>query len=66
MRVLFIYPNLNPPYEGTRHVIVRKDLQCSPCRNRRCKDVKCMEAISSQDVLNAVKTLLKMKDGSGG
>ena len=52
-------PIVNAPYEGTPHVIVRKDLPCSPCRNRGCKDVKCMEAISSQDVLDAAKTLLK-------
>jgi lipopolysaccharide heptosyltransferase II len=59
-------PIVNAPYEETSHVIVRKDLPCSPCRNRRCEDVMCMEAISSQDVLDAVKTLLKIKDGSGG
>lgn len=54
-------PVVNAPYEKTPHIIVRKDLPCSPCRNRDCKDVKCMEAISSQDVLDAVKRLLEMK-----
>jgi heptosyltransferase-1 len=59
-------PVVNAPYEGTPHIIVRKDLQCSPCRNRGCKDVECMKAIGSQDVLDAVKTLLEMKGNSGG
>jgi lipopolysaccharide heptosyltransferase II len=58
-------PSVNAPYEGTPHVIVRKDLPCSPCRNRRCKDVKCVKAITSQDVLDAVKTLLGMRGNSG-
>jgi lipopolysaccharide heptosyltransferase II len=58
-------PIVNAPYEGTPHVIVRKDLPCSPCRNRMCKDVKCMGAISTQDVLNAVKALLEMRAHSG-
>jgi lipopolysaccharide heptosyltransferase I len=59
-------PVVNAPYGGTPHIIVRKDLPCSPCRNRRCKDVKCMDAITSQDVLDAVKSLLEMKGNSGG
>jgi ADP-heptose:LPS heptosyltransferase len=59
-------PIVNAPYEGTSHIIVRKDLPCSPCRNRRCKDVECMETISSQDVFDATKTLLEMKGNSGG
>ena len=59
-------PIVNAPYGGTPSIIVRKELPCSPCRNRGCNDVKCMEAITSRDVLDAVKTLLKMKDDSGG
>ena len=58
-------PIVNAPYEGTSHIIVRKDLPCSPCRNRGCKDVKCMKAISSQDVFDAAKMLLELRENSG-
>ncbi|UCD70737.1 MAG: glycosyltransferase family 9 protein [Syntrophobacterales bacterium] len=54
-------PIVNAPYEGTPHIIIRKDLPCSPCRNKGCKNVECMKAISSQDVFDAAKTLLEMK-----
>ncbi|MFQ6079485.1 MAG: glycosyltransferase family 9 protein, partial [Thermodesulfobacteriota bacterium] len=57
-------PIVNAPYDGTSHIIVRKDLPCSPCRNRGCKDVECMEAISSQDVFDAAKMLLGLRDNS--
>jgi lipopolysaccharide heptosyltransferase I len=59
-------PIVNAPYEGTPHIIVRKDLPCSPCHNRGCKDVKCMKAISSQDVFDAAKVLLEMKENPDG
>jgi lipopolysaccharide heptosyltransferase I len=55
---------VNAPYEGTSHIIVRKDLPCSPCRNRGCKDVECMKAISTQDVFDAAKMLLKSRENS--
>ncbi len=58
-------PIVNAPYEGTPHIIVRKDLSCSPCRNRGCKDVECMKAISSQDVFEAAKMLLELRENSG-
>jgi len=58
-------PIVNAPYEGTPHIIVRKDLPCSPCRNRGCKDVECMKAISSQDVFEAAKILLESRENSG-
>jgi ADP-heptose:LPS heptosyltransferase len=58
-------PIVNAPYEGTPHIIVRKDLPCSPCRKRGCKDLECMEAISSQDVFDAAKMLLELRDISG-
>jgi lipopolysaccharide heptosyltransferase I len=55
---------VNAPYEGTSHIIVRKDLPCSPCRNRGCKDVECMRAISTQDVFDAARMLLKSRGNS--
>lgn len=58
-------PVVHAPYKGTPHIIVRKDVPCSPCRNRGCQELKCMEVISSQDVLDAVKMLLETRGTSG-
>ena len=44
--------------QGKGHVIVRRDLDCSPCRNPDCPDRKCMDAISVEDVLAAVERII--------
>jgi lipopolysaccharide heptosyltransferase II len=41
------------------YVLIRKSLPCSPCYKSKCKDVKCMEMISAQEVLEAVIKLIK-------
>lgn len=41
------------------YVLLKKELPCSPCYKSKCKDVKCMEAITPQEVLEAVEKLLK-------
>ncbi len=45
------------PY-GSGHVIVRKDLECSPCFSRKCAEPKCMNTITVDDVLGAMEPLL--------
>lgn len=40
---------------GRGHVILRKDLECSPCFKRKCADVKCMKGISVEEVCDAVR-----------
>jgi len=49
------------PY-NTKYVIVRKDLECSPCAKRVCplkgeENHKCMKQIKAEDVLNAIDKL---------
>jgi len=39
--------------------VVRGDVPCSPCRKRRCSEKKCMEAITVEMVLDAVKNMLE-------
>jgi lipopolysaccharide heptosyltransferase II len=41
------------------HILIKKDLPCSPCYKPRCKTNKCMESISVQEVIEAVDKLLK-------
>ncbi len=46
-----------PPAKN--YVVIKKDLPCSPCYKSKCKTKKCMELIEPQEVLEAVKKLLK-------
>jgi lipopolysaccharide heptosyltransferase II len=39
-------------------VVIKKDLPCSPCYKSRCQKNACMESITPEDVLAAVKSLL--------
>jgi ADP-heptose:LPS heptosyltransferase len=39
-------------------VIVRKELECSPCIKRTCDDPRCMDAITVEDVFTAAKGIL--------
>ena len=41
---------------GTRHVVVRKNIQCSPCYKRecKCKEHDCMDAIQVDDIVEIV------------
>jgi heptosyltransferase-2 len=47
------------PYTD-RAAIVRKDIDCAPCKLRECPtDHRCMTAVSADDVVNAALCLLK-------
>jgi heptosyltransferase-1 len=45
------------PY-GDGHAKVTPDVSCAPCRNRRCRSLKCMAAISVDRVAQAAADLL--------
>jgi lipopolysaccharide heptosyltransferase I len=58
-------PVINAPYEGTPFVQVRKDLPCSPCRDRDCQRLDCLKAVRNEEVLKAAKDLfLQVKQAS--
>ena len=44
---------INAPY-GCNNMVVRKDLPCSPCKNKNCENRKCIENITVKDVFEAV------------
>ncbi|MFQ5714375.1 MAG: glycosyltransferase family 9 protein [Candidatus Scalinduaceae bacterium] len=50
-------PVIYGPY-NVKAVIVSKELSCSPCRNRRCSDPKCITTILPEDVFHAVNKLM--------
>lgn len=46
------------PY-GSIHTVIRKELSCSPCFSRKCKDMTCMEGIGVEEVIRAVEVQLQ-------
>jgi len=44
---------INAPYTHLKRVL-RKELGCSPCKNRFCNDRKCMEEITVEEVFQAI------------
>lgn len=52
-------PVVNAPYDKNPHIMLRKDLPCSPCRNRNCKNLQCMNMVKPDEVFGAVCELLK-------
>jgi heptosyltransferase-2 len=44
---------------GDNHIVLRKDMDCSPCKKGICETHECMELITTDDFLTAVKTQLK-------
>ncbi|MCC7201577.1 MAG: lipopolysaccharide heptosyltransferase II [Nitrospirae bacterium] len=60
-------PVLTGPY-GKGHIVLRKDLECSPCLRKPCKKGRpvCMEAITAEDVLKAVTESIKIKGDQHG
>ncbi|MCX5906622.1 MAG: lipopolysaccharide heptosyltransferase I [Deltaproteobacteria bacterium] len=46
------------PY-GNGHMVIRKDLPCSPCFQKKCATRECMNTISVEEVLAAVEKRLR-------
>jgi heptosyltransferase II len=45
------------PYPIKNAIILQKDVGCKiPCYNLKCKDARCMKAITPEDVLRAIKS----------
>ena len=49
-------PVLTGPY-GSNNIIVQASADCSPCRKRKCDDMKCMKEITVEQVMEAVGRL---------
>lgn len=62
--VVAIFGPKDPAIYGPRSsnsVVVRKDVPCSPCEKRTCKQPICMELIRPEDVFEAANSLLGKK-----
>lgn len=51
-------PSRTGPY-GEGHVVIRRDLHCSPCFLKKCDSMQCMKEITAEEVFDAVKTLMR-------
>ncbi|MFH0731369.1 MAG: lipopolysaccharide heptosyltransferase II [Candidatus Omnitrophota bacterium] len=56
------------PTDSNRHLVpsgsvvsIQKQLPCSPCYRRMCKNAKCMQMISVDEVFEAAMKMLKLK-----
>jgi heptosyltransferase-1 len=60
--VLVIYGPTDPVFHEPLglHKKVRKEVGCNPCRNRSCKDLKCLKIITVDDVFKATKEILSI------
>jgi len=47
---------------NTEPRVIRKELPCSPCRKRKCKEVTCINTISCDEVFDAVSELLSRQE----
>jgi heptosyltransferase I len=50
-------PSRTGPY-GKGHVVIRRDLSCSPCFLKKCDSMRCMSDITIEEVFHAVKEKL--------
>ncbi len=48
-------PARTGPY-GRGHIIIRGDSACAPCYKKKCKEIRCMDSISVEEVYEKIKT----------
>ena len=48
---------------GAGHIVIRKDLDCSPCNRPVCADHRCMKLITVDDMFEAVTSQIEMIRG---
>jgi heptosyltransferase-1 len=49
-------PALTGPY-GHNHMVVKSGIDCSPCRRKKCEDLRCMKEISVERVHQEIKRI---------
>ncbi len=49
---------VNEPYSGTPHIVIRKELDCSPCRKYECAKKTCMKELKEDSVVRAIEIML--------
>ena len=58
------HPVVNEPFG--KHIMVRKEVGCNPCRKQFCKEVTCLTSVTVEDVFQAARELLSVgPEGKG-
>lgn len=63
------HPNATGPYPLEKHTVLRTELPCSPCGNRRCRNpnyLECLQSLSVDHLLREVETILRALSNRGG
>jgi lipopolysaccharide heptosyltransferase II len=47
------------PYGEGKIAVVRKEISCSPCRERNCRRIECLKKISVEDVMGRILEILR-------
>jgi lipopolysaccharide heptosyltransferase II len=56
-------PELTGPYGDGKYKVLHKDIGCKiPCYASKCKDNRCMKAVTVEDVMEAVKEITKLQE----
>ena len=55
-------PERTGPY-GEGHVVIRRNMDCSPCFRKACETMECMKTISVEEVLEAVRNRIESRRG---
>jgi len=56
-------PNRTGPY-GSGHVVLRSDVECSPCFLKECKDMTCMSGIDFEEAVRAAERMAAETGGA--
>ena len=54
---------INAPF-GDRNITLKRDISCSPCKNKSCHDRKCMNYITVDLVSQTLNTVLERSSGN--
>jgi heptosyltransferase-2 len=69
VRVVAIFGSTEPELTGplgSGHIVLRRKVECAPCFLRECPiDFRCMKAIETAEVVEAIKSQLQRNDISG-
>lgn len=49
---------VNEPYRYTPHIVIRKEIKCSPCRKKNCADRSCMNGVKESDAIRAINIII--------
>ncbi|MBN1405772.1 MAG: lipopolysaccharide heptosyltransferase II [Candidatus Omnitrophica bacterium] len=52
-------PAITGPYGDSKYIVVEKEIDCPvPCYNKNCRNNRCMEAVTTADVMEAVASVI--------